>query len=64
MPHKRRHARLPAPAAPRTSIDLTSLLSLFYACLFYSPILKPAASAHFLPSPIDAPSVGDRLAFC
>lgn len=37
--------------APRTSIDLTSLMCPFYPSLFYFPILTPAAaaSAHFLP---------------
>lgn len=54
-----------AHAAPRTSIDLTSLVSPFCPSLFYFPILTPAAaaSAHFLPSLIDAPSVDDRHFF-
>lgn len=61
-----RHTSLLSLAAPRTSIDLTSLVSPFYPSLFYFPILTPAAaaSAHFLPSLIDAPSVDDRHSFC
>lgn len=60
-----RVTHLPAPAAPRTSIDLTSLVPPFYPSLFYFPILTLAAAApaHFLPSLIDVPSVDGRLAF-
>lgn len=61
-----RRALVPPLTAPRTSIDLTSLVSPFYPFLFYFPILTPAAaaSAHFLPSLIDVPSVDDSAAFC
>lgn len=51
--------RVPALAAPRTSIDLTSLVSPFSPPLFYFPPIA-AAYAHFLPSLIDAPSVDDN----
>lgn len=59
LQQRRGHTHIPAVAAPRTSIDLTSLVCPFYPTLFYFPILTPAAdaSAHFLPSLFDAPSV-------
>lgn len=51
---------------PRTSIDLTSPVSLFYPSLLYFPILTAAAAAyaHFLPSLFDEPSVDERQVFC
>lgn len=51
---------------PRTSIDLTSPVSLFYLSLHYFPILTAAAAAyaHFLPSLFDESSVVDRQVFC
>lgn len=57
---------VPAAAAPRTSIDLTSLVRPLHPSLFYFPVLTPAAaaSAHFPPSLCDAPSVDVRRAFC
>lgn len=61
MPQQRRGTHVPAVAAPRTSIDLTSLGAVLSVRLLYFPVpttaAAAAASSHFLPSLFDAPSV-------